>query len=98
MPQEFTSVTASSYDAAGLATKLTDKSAEGWEVVGIVTSGAEIAAFLKREATGASTAAASSSSAAADPSSSSTPTYTAAATTAASEPAGWGTSPTSSST
>jgi hypothetical protein len=98
MPQEFTSVTASSYDAAGLATKLTDKSAEGWEVVGIVTSGTEIAAFLKREATGASTAAASSSSAAADPSSSSTPTYTAAATTAASEPAGWGTSPTSSST
>jgi len=89
MPQEFTSVTASSYDAAGLATKLTDKSAEGWEVVGIVTSGTEIAAFLKRDATGASTSATSSSS---------TPTYTTAATTAASEPAGWGTSPSSSST
>ena len=102
MPQEFTSVTASSYDAAGLASKLTDKSAEGWEVVGIVNSGTEIAAFLQRESTGA--AASTASTGYADTSSSSTPTYAAASTAAATEPAGWGsapastTSPTSSAT
>ena len=93
MPQEFTSVTASSYDAAGLATKLTEKSADGWEVVGIVNSGTEIAAFLKREGSGATTSASSASS--------STPNYSAgttgAATAGAGEPAGWGSSPSSSS-
>src|SRR6478752_2662351 len=88
MPQEFTTVTASSYDAAGLATKLTEKSADGWDVVSVVSTGTEIAAILSCAATGAP----ATSSAATDPSSSSTPTYAAAAaTTAASEPAGWGT-------
>jgi len=89
MPQEFTTVTSSSYDAAGLATKLTEKSAEGWDVVSVVSTGTEIAAILSRAATGAATAA--TSSVATDPQSGSTPA--AAATAAASEPAGWGTSP-----
>ena len=52
MPQEFTTVTASSYDAAGLATKLTEKSADGWDVVSVVSTGTEIAAILSRAATG----------------------------------------------
>ena len=92
MPQEFTSVTASSYDAAGLATKLTEKSADGWEVVGIVNSGTEIAAFLKREGTGGTSSASSANS--------STSSYaagtTGAATAGAGEPASWGSSPSSS--
>ena len=93
MPQEFTTVTSSSYDAAGLATKLTEKSAEGWDVVSVVSTGTEIAAILSRTATGAATAA--TSSVATDPQSGSTPA--AAATAAASEPAGWGTSPAAAS-
>ena len=47
--QEFTSVSASSYDPAALATKLTEKSAEGWSVVGIVPTGGDVTAFLSRE-------------------------------------------------
>ncbi len=101
MPLEFTSVTASSYDAAGLANKLTDKSAEGWDVVSLVNTGTEIAAILSRT----SSAAASTVGTSADPadtSSSSTSTYAPAAAAAASEPAGWGStstaSPASSST
>jgi hypothetical protein len=58
---EFASVSASSYDAASLSAKLTEKSADGWEVVAIVPTGGDITAFLRRTA-GTSTTVASSSS------------------------------------
>jgi Protein of unknown function (DUF2510) len=51
--QEFASVSASSYDPAALAAKLTEKSAEGWSVVSIVPTGGDVTAFLAREASGA---------------------------------------------
>ena len=47
--QEFSSITASSYDAESLAPMLTAKSAEGWEVVSIVAAGTNIVAYLTRE-------------------------------------------------
>jgi hypothetical protein len=50
--QEFTSVSASSYDPAALATKLTEKSAEGWSVVSIVPTGGDVTAFLSRDSSG----------------------------------------------
>lgn len=48
--QEFSSVTASSYDADALAPLLNEKSAEGWSVVAIVSAGSNIVAYLEREA------------------------------------------------
>ena len=50
--QEFTTVSSSSYDPAALAAKLTEKSADGWSVVGIVSTGGDVTAYLSREATG----------------------------------------------
>ena len=50
--QEFSSVTASSYDADALAPLLSEKSAEGWEVVSIVSAGTNIVAYLARESDG----------------------------------------------
>lgn len=50
--QEFSSVTASSYDADSLAPLLTEKSAEGWSVVSIVSAGTNIVAYLERESDG----------------------------------------------
>ena len=50
--QEFTTVSSSSYDPSALAAKLTEKSAEGWAVVGIVSTGGDVTAFLSRESTG----------------------------------------------
>ena len=47
--QEFSSITASSYDAESLAPLLTEKSAEGWVVVSIVAAGTNIVAYLSRE-------------------------------------------------
>ena len=46
--QEFTSISVSSYDAASLADKLTEKSAAGWDVVAIVPAGTNITAYLCR--------------------------------------------------
>jgi hypothetical protein len=46
---EFTSISVSSYDAASLADKLTEKSAAGWDVVAIVPAGTNITAYLSRE-------------------------------------------------
>ena len=54
--QEFASVSASSYDPAALAAKLTEKSAEGWSVVSIVPTGGDVTAFLVREAGSAAAA------------------------------------------
>jgi len=56
--QEFTTVSSSSYDPAALAAKLTEKSADGWSVVSIVSTGGDVTAFLSRESTGEAPAAA----------------------------------------
>ena len=53
---EFDSVSASSFEARGLAARLTEKSADGWEVVAIVTAGSDVVAYLKRAADGAGAA------------------------------------------
>jgi len=50
--QEFSSVTASSYDADALAPLLSEKSADGWDVVSIVSAGTNIVAYLSRATTG----------------------------------------------
>jgi hypothetical protein len=47
--QEFSSVTASSYDADSLTPLLNEKAAEGWSVVSIVSAGTNIVAYLSRE-------------------------------------------------
>lgn len=54
--QEFSSITASSYDAESLAPMLTAKSAEGWEIVSIVAAGTNIVAYLCRESAGSGSA------------------------------------------
>ena len=48
--QEFSTVTASSYDAEALTPLLNDKAADGWSVVSIVAAGSSIVAYLQREA------------------------------------------------
>jgi hypothetical protein len=45
---EFDTVSASSYDPSALASKLTQKSAEGWEVLSIVPTGGDVTAFVRR--------------------------------------------------
>ena len=55
---EYITVSTSSYDPAGLAAKLTEKSSEGWAVVAIVPTGGDVTAFLSRSV-GAATPAAS---------------------------------------
>ena len=54
--QEFSSVTASSYDAESLAPLLNEKAADGWSVVSIVAAGTNIVAYLRRETDGVTTA------------------------------------------
>lgn len=112
--QEFTTVSASSYDPAALATKLTEKASEGWSVAGIVSTGGDVTAFLSRVSDGASSS--STDSAASDSSSdgssgsaltgsgvtgsSSTAAYTTPSSNEppkVTEPAGWATAPSSSS-
>ena len=91
---EFDSVSVSTYEAASLAAKLSEKSADGWEVVAIVPAGSDITAYVKRAGTAsvrrrrraAATAAIASSAAAEPAATESTPAGT-------SEPAGWGTAP-----
>jgi hypothetical protein len=55
---EYITVSTSSYDPAGLAAKLTEKSSEGWAVVAIVPTGGDVTAFLSRSV-GSTTPAAS---------------------------------------
>jgi hypothetical protein len=50
--QEFSSVTASSYDADSLTPLLNERAAEGWSVVSIVSAGTNIVAYLSRESDG----------------------------------------------
>lgn len=82
---EFATVSASSSKPAALADKLTEKSAEGWAVVGIVPTGGDITAFLSRAATAGASAAAAPV-AAAEPAAEPAPAPVA-------EPAGWAVAP-----
>lgn len=50
--QEFSSVSASAYDADALTTQLNEKAGEGWDVVSIVSAGSNVVAYLSRESTG----------------------------------------------
>jgi len=50
---EYITVSTSSYDPAGLAAKLTEKSSEGWAVVAIVPTGGDVTAFLSRSVSAA---------------------------------------------
>ena len=79
--QEFATVSASSFDPAALAAKLTEKSAEGWTIVGIVPTGGDVTAFLSRPA-GTAVEAAEATEAAA-----------AAEAAPVAEPAGWAVAP-----
>ncbi len=88
MPQEFATVSTSSYEPAALAAKLTEKSAEGWSVVGIVPTGGDVTAYLSRESTGASAPAA-----AAAPVVEAAPAQAPAPAPVVAEPAGWGAAP-----
>jgi len=76
---EFTTASASSYDPSVLAAKLTALSAEGWDVVSVISTGGDITAFLSRAASGAAAAA-------------DTPAAE-AAPAAVAEPAGWAVAP-----
>lgn len=100
--QEFASVSASSYDPAALAAKLTEKSAEGWSVVSIVPTGGDVTAFLVREASGTAAAVDESAVAEAAPAAQPEPTFAPVLTpmpvstpepTPVAEPAGWGVAP-----
>lgn len=48
--QEFSSISASSYEAGSLADQLTEQSAAGWSVVAIVPTGSTVTAYLSRDA------------------------------------------------
>ena len=78
---EFATASASSKDPAALAAILGERSADGWNVVSIVTTASEVTAFLSRVAISAPVPAASA------------PAYTPVAATSAAEPAGWAVAP-----
>lgn len=61
---EFDSERVSSFDAASLSAKLTERSTDGWEVVAIVPAGSDVVAYLRR-ATDASDRSATADAAAA---------------------------------
>ncbi len=98
--QEFASVSASSYDPAALAAKLTEKSADGWSVVSIVPTGGDVTAFLVRDAS-AAPAVEAVAEPVAEPVAEAAPVVTALTvltpepepTPAVAEPAGWGSAP-----
>jgi hypothetical protein len=101
---EFSSISVSSYDAASLADKLTEKSAEGWDVVSIVPAGTNVTAYLKRATLGGDTSrhdehaaepvvAAAAADPTADWTDSAAIESTEPADTAVTEPAGWATAP-----
>ena len=77
--KEFVSVKVSSFDHAALATTLTAKSSEGWDVVSVVAVGNDIVAYLSRETAPRTSPAPTNAS--------STTTVSASATN---EPSGWG--------
>jgi hypothetical protein len=105
--QEFTTVSSSSYDPSALAAKLNDKSAEGWSVVSIVSTGGDVTAFLSRDSSGQAAAEPESvtplavaGAAEADPMASYEPMVpeSPTATEPVAEPSGWAVAPESSST
>lgn len=49
---EYSSVTASSYDADALVPLLNEKAAEGWSVVSIISAGTNVVAYLQRSEPG----------------------------------------------
>ncbi|MEI6496280.1 MAG: hypothetical protein WCO88_06380, partial [Actinomycetota bacterium] len=55
--QEYSSVSASSFDPPALVAKLNDAAAEGWSVVSVVSAGSDLVAVLSREASGVAPAA-----------------------------------------
>lgn len=59
---EYVTVSSSSYDPASLASKLTEKSGDGWTVVAIVPTGGDVTAFLSRETSGSGSSSATRSS------------------------------------
>ena len=86
--QEFSTASASAKDPAALAATLNEKSADGWNVVGIVTTTTEVTAFLSREASSAPVATTLSAS------STSTSGFTPlAGSPPVAEPAGWARAP-----
>jgi hypothetical protein len=96
--QEFSSVSASAYDAESLTTQLNEKSSDGWDVVAIVSAGTNIVAYLSRQAD-ATAAAVDEMAAEATEATEDTPAEEAAAAVdeaAIEEPAGWGAAPESS--
>ncbi len=54
---EFSSISVSTYDSASLADRLTEHSAQGWDVVSIVQTGTTVTAFISRPTAQAATAA-----------------------------------------
>ncbi len=76
---EYASVSASAYDTTSLVGKINEQAASGWEVVAIVSTGGDMTAFLKREATDEG---------------STNGEVAAAEVIAVSEPSGWATEPT----
>ncbi len=100
---EFSSISVSSYDAASLADKLTERSSEGWDVVAIVPAGTNVTAYLRRATLGGgdlaesddASAAAAADAGAVDVTAGIASVETASADTASpvEEPAGWATAP-----
>ncbi len=94
---EYATVSSSSYDPASLATKLTEKSSEGWHVVAIVPTGGDVTAFLSRAADAASSAETDAAPARGHAATTPDPIPerqpVSASTPAASEPAGWAVAP-----
>lgn len=91
---EFDAVSVSTYEAASLAGKLAEKSADGWEVVAIVPAGSDIVAYVKRASTEASAdAAATPVAEVAAAAAAATDNTSDSATAAVAEPAGWGSAP-----
>ena len=74
----------SSSDPADLARQMTERSAQGWEILQIVSTGATVTAFVRRAAVAASIGASPTTAATPSPT---TTTYASTAATTASTPA-----------
>lgn len=88
--------TVSSSSATDLARSLTQRSADGWEVVSIVGSTLEMTAFLRRPSRAAAGTTGTGAAVASTAATPATPLGT-TVTSSTEEPAGWGTVPTTAS-
>jgi Protein of unknown function (DUF2510) len=95
---EFDSVSVSSYEAASLAAKLSEKSADGWDVVAIVPAGSDVVAYVKRSSSSSGATASESPAATTTTPGDATAPEAAAAAAAVGEPAGWGSAPAAGAT